>query len=101
MARLAPGCFIFCRREAFEAAGGFDERYFAGEDIALSRALARQGRFVILREPVWSSARKLHTFSALDHLRLVFQLARRGRGLLRSRQGLELWYGKRRDDAPD
>lgn len=97
-ARIAPGCFVFCTRAAFEAAGGFDERYFAGEDVALSRALARQGRFVILRGAVHTSARKLRTHSALDHLRLLARFAWRPRGLLRSRRGLELWYGERRDE---
>ncbi|MEJ7745763.1 MAG: glycosyltransferase, partial [Luteimonas sp.] len=27
LARIAPGCFIFCTRAAFDAGGGFDERY--------------------------------------------------------------------------
>jgi glycosyltransferase involved in cell wall biosynthesis len=99
LARIAPGCFVFCTRAAFEAAGGFDERYFAGEDVALSRALARQGRFTILREAVYTSARKLRTHSALDHLRLLARFAWRRRGLLRSRRGLELWYGERRDET--
>lgn len=99
LARIAPGCFVFCTRAAFDAAGGFDERYFAGEDVALSRALARQGRFVILREAVYTSARKLRTHSALDHLRLLGRFALRRRGLLRSRRGLELWYGERRDET--
>lgn len=94
--RIAPGCFLFCSRAAFEAAGGFDEGFFAGEDVALSRALARQGRFVILREPVRTSGRKLQTFSALEHLRLVVRFALRGRRLLRSREDLDLWYGRRR-----
>jgi glycosyltransferase involved in cell wall biosynthesis len=95
--RIAPGCFLFCTRAAFDAAGGFDETYYAGEDVALSRALARQGRFVILREAVRTSGRKLRTFSLWEHLRFLLRFARRGRRMLRSRQGLELWYGKRRD----
>src|SRR6188474_2395967 len=37
--RLAAGCFLFCRRDAFEAVGGWDERHFAGEEIMLSLAL--------------------------------------------------------------
>lgn len=98
--RIAPGCFLFCTRAAFEGCGGFDERYFAGEDVAMSRALARQGRFRILREGVRTSARKLQTFSALEHLRLVLRFAWRGRGLLRSRSDLDLWYGDRRH-GPD
>ena len=94
--RIAPGCFIFCTREAFDRAGGFDESLYAAEDVAMSRALARQGRFVILREAVWTSDRKLRTFSVADHLRLMLQVAFRGRRVLRSREHLGLWYDKRR-----
>jgi glycosyltransferase involved in cell wall biosynthesis len=99
VARIAPGCFIFCTRGAFAAAGGFDERYFAGEDVAFSRALARQGRFVILRAPVLTSARKLRTFSVREHAGLAVKFLRAGRGVLRSRQHLQLWYARRRVDA--
>ena len=94
--RVAPGCFLFCTRPAFDAVGGFDETWYAGEDVAMSRALARRGRFVILREAVMTSARKVQTFSAIEHLRLIVRLAWRGRRLLKSREGLELWYGRRR-----
>jgi len=97
---IAPGCFIFCTRAAFDSAGGFDERYFAGEDVAISRALARQGRFVILRESVSTSARKLRTFTAREHLRLLLQFALRGRRVLHSRRHLHLWYAGRRSDDP-
>lgn len=96
ISRIAPGCFLFCTRSAFDAVGGFDEQWFAGEDVALSRALAKHGRFVILLEHVTTSARKLRTFSVREHLRLMLQFAWRGRSLLKSRSGLELWYGKRR-----
>ncbi|MCY7355141.1 MAG: glycosyltransferase [Lysobacter sp.] len=96
LARIAPGCFIFCTRAAFDAAGGFDERYYAAEDVAISRALARQGRFAILREAVWTSDRKLRTFTVTEHLRLLLRIARHGRGALRSREHLALWYDKRR-----
>lgn len=97
-ARIAPGCFLFCTRDAFDRVGGFDETLFAAEDVRMSWALARQGCFVLLRERVRTSARKLRTFSALDHLRLLARLAWHGPRLLRSREGLELWYGERRDE---
>jgi glycosyltransferase involved in cell wall biosynthesis len=105
-ARIAPGCFLFCTRQAFDTAGGFDRRFYAGEDVAMSRALARLGRFVLLREIAWTSPRKLQTFSAWEHLKLFLALARHGRGLLRSRERLDFWYGdrralpRRRDDPP-
>ncbi len=96
--RIAPGCFVFCTRTAFEAVGGFDERYYAGEDVAISRALARHGRFVILAPAVLTSARKLRTFTLTEHLRLVLRFLLLGRRVLRSRRDLDLWYGKRRDE---
>lgn len=93
---IAPGCFLFCTRTAFDTAGGFNPAFYAGEDVALSRALALQGRFVILREAVHTS-RKLHTFSMWEHLTLVLRFAWRRQHLLTSREHLDLWYGKRRD----
>lgn len=100
LGRIAPGCFLFCSRHAFDATGGFDLRFYAGEDVAMSRALARQGRFVLLRAPVWTSARKLHSFSAWEHLKLFAALARHGRSLLHSRERLAFWYGPRRPQRP-
>lgn len=93
---IAPGCFLYCARAAFEAAGGFDERLYAAEDVALSRALAGHGRFEILREHVVTSDRKLRTFGLLPHLRLAARLLLRGRGVLESREHLGLWYAARR-----
>lgn len=96
--RLAAGCYVFCTRAAFEAAGGFDERLFATEEIALSRALARHGRVVILRETVETSGRKLRTHSGWEILRVISALLSSGLGAVRSRQHLDIWYGARRVD---
>jgi len=74
-AGLASGCFLFCTREAFFAAGGFNEELFAAEEAALSRALGRQGRFVILREYVTTSGRKLRAHSAREVLGLFARVA--------------------------
>jgi glycosyltransferase involved in cell wall biosynthesis len=100
LGRLAAGCYVFCARAAFEAAGGFDEGLFATEELALSRALQKQGRVVILRESVVSSGRKLRTFSGWEIVRLLASLVRRGPRMLRSRERLDLWYGPRRNDSP-
>jgi glycosyltransferase involved in cell wall biosynthesis len=94
--RLAAGCFVFCLRAPFEAVGGFDERHFAGEEIMLSWALRRHGRFVILRGRPVTSARKSAGMSLGQFLRLCFRLTFRGMGALRKREGNEFWYdGKR------
>lgn len=95
---VTPGCSLFCTRDAFEAVGGFDEGYYAGEDVAMGRALARHGRVAILKEVVMTSPRKLRTHSLGEQLRLLARFLWRGRRMLRTRSGLELWYGKRRDE---
>ncbi len=90
---VCGGAFVFCRRSAFEAVGGFCERYFAAEDTAFVRALKRQGRFVILRETVLTSNRKIRTMSLWRAVAVLFRFVVRGPESYRSRDGLGLWYG--------
>jgi hypothetical protein len=97
---LAAGCFIFCSRRAFERVGGFNERLFAAEEAAMSKALAAQGSFVILRETVLTSGRKLRAYSGRELLGILLRLGLRGRAALNQRHGLDIWYGDRRTD-PD
>jgi glycosyltransferase involved in cell wall biosynthesis len=96
--RLASGCFLFCTRRAFDAVGGFDEGLYGAEEAVMSRQLGRQGRFVVLREVVTTSGRKLRAYSAREVLGLLARLACAGPNAVRQRQGLELWYGERRPD---
>ena len=96
--RLAFGCFLFCRKDAFDAVGGFDESLFASEELALSRALKRRGRFVILQASVTTSGRKLRAHSAWEVWRALGIAALHMLGLVRGRRGLEAWYGGRRPD---
>jgi len=95
--RLAAGCFLFVARDAFTAVGGFDEAYFAAEEIAFSRTLNRRGRFVILSEPVVTSGRKVRTYTQAEIWRTFLCLMVRPRDLKR-RSALDLWYGPRRAD---
>jgi glycosyltransferase involved in cell wall biosynthesis len=97
-AGLAAGCFLFCTRQAFQAVGGFDEGLYASEECSLSWALKRQGRFVLVRETVLTSSRKLRTYSGWENLKALLRLARRGRLGVRDRQDKEIWYGPRRPD---
>ena len=94
----ASGCFLFCTRSAFCAAGGFDERFYGAEEIVMSRALKRQGNFVILTQAVITSARKLRTYSAREVLILMARMALRGTKAVKQRQGMDFWYARRRDD---
>ena len=94
---FAAGCFVFVARDVFAAIGGFDEAYFAAEDLAISRTLSRRGRFVILDEPVVTSGRKVRTYSGREIWRSFLKLAVRP-GDLKRRAALDLWYGPRRAD---
>jgi len=96
--RWAAGCFVFCTRNAFVAAGGFDEAFYCAEELVLSRALKRQGRFVILRQAVTTSGRKLRTHSVREILPLLGRFAFGGSRVLKQRQGKELWYAERSQD---
>jgi glycosyltransferase involved in cell wall biosynthesis len=96
VARLAPGCFVFCTRAAFEATGGFDEQYYAAEEWILSQAIKRQGRFAVLHDSVLTSDRKVHGRSALEVLRLTGLIALRGRRGLRNRGNCDFWYDAKR-----
>jgi hypothetical protein len=91
--RLASGCFLFCTREAFCAVGGFDIKLYAAEEAAMSRALGRQGRFVILREFVITSGRKLRTYSGCEILGVLIRLALAGKkvGDQARRTGYLVW----------
>jgi glycosyltransferase involved in cell wall biosynthesis len=95
---LAAGCFLFCTRNAFVAVGGFDEAFYGAEELVMSRALKRQGRFVVLRQAVITSGRKLRTHSVREMLAILVRLALRGPGAVKQRQGMDLWYAERRDD---
>jgi len=97
-AGLASGCFLFSTREAFQAVGGFDEGMFGAEEAAMSRALRRQGPFIVLRETVVTSGRKLRAYSAREVLGTMAQLGLSAGRSVRRREGLDIWYGKRRTD---
>jgi glycosyltransferase involved in cell wall biosynthesis len=75
--KLAAGCFVYCRREAYAAAGGFSEAVYASEEIWISRALRRWGRrqgmaFCVIDEPTaHSSGRKMAWFSTWQQAGLL------------------------------
>jgi glycosyltransferase involved in cell wall biosynthesis len=97
---LGAGAFLFTTRRNFEAIGGFDEQYFAGEEVYFSLALRKLGRFKVLREPIVTSGRKLRMYPAKQFLGNFFGVIVRGPRAARSRARLRLWYdGKREKNA--
>src|SRR5579871_550588 len=101
-AGLCGGAFMFCTRDAFEAAGGFDERLYGAEDAAMSWALKRHGRFVVLWRRVVTSARRVRGVKGFRALAGLVRMAF-APGMLRRRAGVEkIWYESNRDgDGPD
>ena len=97
IANLGAGAFLFATRENFEAAGGFDPKLFAGEEIYFSQSLKKLGRFTLLDEPAVTSGRKLRMHSARQILGLSVGIILRGKRGVRSRDRLGLWYDGRRE----
>ncbi len=107
LTRLASGAFLFCTREAFDATGGFDEELYAAEELEMSKALGRQGQFVLLRDRVITSGRKIRVYSTRELFSMTFEIILAGKKGLRdpNRSAMQVWYGERRRDpaamAPD
>ncbi len=97
---LGAGAFLFTTRRNFEVIGGFDEQYFAGEEVYFSIELKKVGGFKVLREPVVTSGRKLRMYPAKDFLRKFFGVILRGSRGVRSRAKLSLWYDGKRERHP-
>ena len=96
MGQWAAGSFLFCTRVAFEAAGGFDESVYAGEEIYTSQRLKKIGRFIVLPETLATSARKVHGRSFADMMKINAKLFLKGPRGLRDRENLDFWYRDRR-----
>ena len=96
-AGLAAGCYVFARRDAFEAVGGFDTQLYASEEVTLSRSLRTQGKFVILRERVMTSGRKLRTYSLREGLALLGKTIVSRKKAFLQREGLDIWYARREE----
>ncbi len=100
---IAAGCFVYCTREAFEAVGGFDETIYASEETVFSSAMKRKaGKFVVVKERVVTSGRKLRTFSGREIFGVIFrEIWVRPSRRFTEPERLDIWYGARRDDPHD
>jgi GT2 family glycosyltransferase len=100
IANLGAGAFLFTTRKNFQATGGFDEQFFAGEEVFFTKALKKLGQFKLLREPIITSGRKLRMHSARYVLGQSLALVVGGKRAVRSREKLDIWYdGKRENNA--
>jgi len=92
----AAGSYFFCLREAFTDVGGFDERFYASEEIHLSRSLKKWGRprrmrLKILDEKLTTSDRKLKWFTVGQAVGIMISLGLRP-WRLKTREGCRYWY---------
>ena len=98
----AAGSFVFCRADAFRDVGGFNEEYYAGEELNFSSHLKgwckRNGlKFKILtRQPHASSSRKFHMYSHREILQLARRVLFSYRKTVRDRAALDFFYDGRR-----
>jgi len=88
---------LFTKRENFLAVGGFDEVYFAGEEVFFTVAVKRLGKFTVLREPAITSGRKLRMYSVWKVLGGLFSVLFGGPRGVMSRKKLDMWYGGARE----
>jgi glycosyltransferase involved in cell wall biosynthesis len=101
--RLVAGSFILVRAAAFREVGGFDLKFFAGEEIDLALRLQKQvGRrerrrtVVLHRHPLVTSARKLHLYRKGELARFFLKSIFRPMKTTGSREECALWYDGRR-----
>ena len=101
--KLAAGSFVFCRKQAWEECGGFDESYYAGEEIFFSHKLKQWCRrhhldFRILPVFVHTSARKLQWHSPSRVWGSVLQAALPG--AIKDRKRCSFWYERPGTNPP-
>lgn len=101
--RLVAGSFILVRAAAFREVGGFDLKFFAGEEIDLALRLQkavgrreRQRTVILHRHPLLTSARKLRLYRKGELLRFLFKSLFRPMKTASSRADCALWYDGRR-----
>ncbi len=92
--RWVGGCFIFCTREAYNAAGGFPENLYAGEDIGFIQALKKVGRFEVPKPTVLTSGRKLEVVGPWEVMMLLLRIAIRG-PRYENKMAMDILYGPR------
>ncbi len=92
----AAGSFVFCLKDAWKSVGGFDETFYAAEEIAFSKSLkkygaARSQRFKNIPIPVLTSARKFKWYGSFGLIRKMLLIAVYPNSL-KSRKHCSLWY---------
>jgi glycosyltransferase involved in cell wall biosynthesis len=101
--RLVAGSFILVRAAPFREVGGFDLKFFAGEEIDLALRLQasagrrnRQRTVILHRHPIVTSARKLRLYRKGEMARFILKSIFRPMRTTSSRDDCAMWYDGRR-----
>lgn len=101
--RLVAGSFILVRAAAFREVGGFDLKFFAGEELDLALRLQkivgrrdRQRTVILHRHPLVTSARKLRLYRKGEMARFLMKSVFRPMKTSSSREDCSMWYDGRR-----
>lgn len=100
--KWAAGSFVFCQADGFREIGGFDEQYYAAEELYFSAALKKWCRseslkFTVLRkQPHASSSRKFRIYSNTEILKLFTSVFFTYGKTVRNRSALDFFYDGRR-----
>ena len=101
--RLVAGSFILVRASAFREVGGFDLKFFAGEEIDLALRLQkivgrrdRQRTVILHRHPLVTSARKMKLYRKAEIGRFFLKSIFRPMKTSKTRDDCALWYDGRR-----
>jgi glycosyltransferase involved in cell wall biosynthesis len=102
LCRWAAGALVVCRRDAFQAVGGFDQELYALDEIRLSKQLKEWGRqrglqFTILtKHPLETSSRKISLYSSREIAAQIFRIFFHPKRTLQDKKHLSVWYDGRR-----
>lgn len=101
--RLVAGSFILVRASAFREVGGFDLKFFAGEEIDFALRLQkvvgrrdRQRTIILHRHPLVTSARKMKLYRKGEIGRFLLKSIFRPMKTSASRDDCAMWYDGRR-----
>lgn len=102
LCRWAAGALVVCRRDAFQAVGGFDQELYALDEVRLSKQLKQWGRLrglrftILTRHPLETSPRKIALYSGREIAGQIFRIFFLPKKTLHDKKHLSVWYDGRR-----
>lgn len=100
--RWAAGSYVFVDAAVFREIGGFDEAFYASEEVDLFRRLKRVARTrrrpiaILRRHPLVTSSRKLRLYTIRETAGFLLRTLLSGGRTLTRRDACFVWYDGRR-----